>query len=241
MPSAAVEIKRSVFLPGPISSRSSTHQHVRLALRALGLAVEDFLGQLVVAVARRVAGVGERNAQRCRILAHGVLVGGERLLREAGDVGDECLVIVEIELRPLGLLGHVEQLQSALCVARCGGGPGARERGGQLSDRPVGSFAELVVRLHVVAVLEAVDAEQQVGHAVLGALGDELAGQGNGSLPMRLGGLCLEGLIEQNDVVGVEGEGAAIEGGGAVVVVGTLGDVGGKVAAEQRMGVSFRA
>ena len=57
------------------------YQHVRLALRALGLAVEDFLGELDVAVARGMPGVSERDAQRGGVLAHGVLVSGKRLLR----------------------------------------------------------------------------------------------------------------------------------------------------------------
>ena len=68
------------------------------------------------------------------------------------------------------------------------------------------------------------------------ALGDQLAGQRNGAVPVRLGGFRLEGLLEQHDVARVEGQGAAIEGGGAVVVVGALGQVGGQVAAEQRVG-----
>ena len=216
------------------------YQHVRLALRALGLAVENFLGELDVAVVRRMPGVGERDAQRGGVLAHGVLVGAKRVLRLVGDVGDQRLVIVEIELRPLRLLGHIEQLQRPLRVARGGRGPGARQRAGQLADGAVARLAELVVRLRVLAVLEAIDAEQQVRHAVFGALGDQLAGQWDCTVPVRLGGFRLEGLLQQHGVAGVEGESAAVEGRGAVVVIRALGKVGGKVAAKQRMRVTFR-
>ncbi len=210
---------------------------MRLALRAVGLLVEQLLGALEVAFMRGMAGGSERDAQRRGVLAHRVLVGSLRLLRLPHDVGDQRLVIVEIELRPLGLLGHFEQLQRPLAVAGGSRGPGAGECARQLADRAIGSLAKLVVGGLVVARLEAVDAEQQVRHAVVRILGDELAGERNGAVPMALGGLGLEGLLEEHGVDGIEGQRTAVERGGAVVVVNALGEVGGKIAAEQRMGV----
>ena len=117
MPSAGVVIISGVFLPASDLLTQLADEHVRLALRALGLRVEQLASAFVISFVRGVAGVGERDAQHRRSGAT-MLVGRVRLLRLPAYVGDQRLVIVEIELRPLGLLGHLEQLQSALRARR---------------------------------------------------------------------------------------------------------------------------
>jgi hypothetical protein len=56
---------------------------------------------------------------------------------------------------------------------------------------------------------------------------------------MTFDGFGLEGLLEQHGVLGVEAQRAAIEGGGTVVVIGALGQIGSEVAADEGVGVSF--
>ena len=173
----------------------SAHERMRVLLRAVRETVEDGARELVVALVRGVTRVGERGPQHAAVLPEATLIGGAGLLLLAGNVGDQRLVIVEIELRAFGLLRLLELSQ---CLGAVAGGkrrPAARERARQLADQTVACGLELLVGLLVVARLEAIEPEHEVRHAVGRILGDELLGQEDRARPVRLRGFRLEGLL----------------------------------------------
>ena len=95
---------------------------------------------------------------------HKMLVCSLGVLRALHDVGDECLVIVEVELRPFGLARRSTRV-IAPCASPAAAAVQAPANELDLADRAVGRLAEFLVGLLEVAVLEAVEPEQQVRHA----------------------------------------------------------------------------
>ena len=70
---------------------------------------------------------------------------------------------------------------------------------------------------------------------LLASLATSSSAEAHGAIPVGLGGLRLEGLLEQHLVAGILRERVAVEGGGVVGIVLVLGEVGGEIAAEQRV------
>ena len=97
----------------------------------------------------------------------------------------------------------------------------------------------MLVGLLVVALLESLAAEQELGDAMRRLDLDQLAGELDGVVPVRRGGLEQEGLLKDQLVVGILGERPRIEvccSGGVVVAAR---HAPGEIIAEQSAGLAF--
>ena len=210
-------------------------ERMALALGTVEVLLEDGAGKLGVAERGRVPGVGQRRAERPVVLLEHLLVGGARFHGAAGDVGDQRLVVGDVELRPLGRLLAVDDLERRVGLALGQLDPGASQRARQFADGAAAGALEMRVGLVVGAALEGFQRQEQVSHAVLRLLVDEIAGELGGLRPIPRRDLHQKRLLHQDLVARVELESGAVEVGGLRGVVLGSGETAGEIAAEQRM------
>src|SRR3990172_8873243 len=139
----------------------------------------------------------------------------------AGDVGDERTVIALIELSPIGIAQTVEG-------------------GGEIGDRSLARRGEMLVCLLVIALLEGLAAEEELGDPMSRLDLDESLGELDGTIPMGRGRLEQEGLFENDLVAGIPGQRLGIEIGCGNRVVVAASHTPREIVAKQGPGVFGR-
>ena len=210
--------------------------------RGLGdVRLERLAGELAVVLVDRMARIGVGHPERRRVLLEGLGEGLACDVMPAGDVGDQRAMIALIELRPIGVAQAVERREGVVGLA---GGllhPGAGERRGQIGDRTLAGGGEMLVGFLVVAALEGIAAKQELGDAMRRLDLDEVLGERDGAVPVRGGSLEQEGLLENDLVAGILGQGLGIEVGGGNGVVVAAGHPARQIVAEQGAGLGRRS
>ena len=156
------------------------------------------------------------------------------LLGLPADIGDQSAVIAQVELRPLRLLRHLQDVQRLLRVAFRKPDPCPRDGAGQFPDGPGIGLLEILFGLVVLAGLELHETQKHAGHAVGRLHVYEPLCEHFRARPVALASFHQEALFQENLIVGIAEKRAAIEDGGLIGIVLAARETSRQIASRQR-------